>query len=160
MNYCSVYKSPLGDIYLKADDESLEYLDFKECEGFISDGKENEIIRDTKSWLDTYFRGEMPTFAIPLKLKGTTFTLKVWNKLLEIPYGKTMTYKDIANSLGMNKGFQAVGGAVGRNHILIIVPCHRVIGSDNSLTGFGGGIERKKRLLEIEGHIVSKYVEK
>ncbi len=158
MNYCSVYKSPLGDIYLKADDESLEYLDFKECEGFISDGKENEIIRDTKAWLDTYFRGEMPTFAIPLKLKGTTFTLKVWNKLLEIPYGKTMTYKDVANSLGMNKGFQAVGGAVGRNHILIIVPCHRVIGSDNSLTGFGGGIERKKRLLEIEGHIVSKYV--
>lgn len=158
MNYCSVYKSPLGDIYLKADDEALEYLDFKECEGFISGCKENEIIRDTKAWLDIYFRGEMPTFAIPLKLNGTTFMLKVWNKLLEIPYGKTMTYKDVANSLGMNKGFQAVGGAVGRNHILIIVPCHRVIGSDNSLTGFGGGIERKKRLLEIEGHIVSKYV--
>ena len=108
-------------------------------------------------WLGIYFRSEDPQFLPPILLEGTPFQKSVWELLLQIPYGKTVSYGEIAKTLAERRGIarmsaQAVGGAVGRNPIALIVPCHRVIGADGSLVGFGGGIERKRRLLYLEGN--------
>lgn len=126
------------------------------------DGKSREmylpIFDDAKRWLDSYFSGTEPDIIMPLHLIGTDFQKKVWNILREIPYGKTVTYKEIAEILSQETGrknmsAQAVGGAVGRNPIAVIVPCHRVIGTDGSLCGYAGGIERKGALLRLEGDL-------
>ena len=106
-------------------------------------------------WLDIYFSGQKPDFLPKLHLIGTDFQREVWDILLEIPYGQTVTYGEIARKIADKRGLktmsdQAVGGAVGHNRVSVIVPCHRVIGSDGSLTGYAGGIERKIRLLDIE----------
>ena len=108
-----------------------------------------------KEWLDTYFRGQEPTVKIPLHFTGTDFQKEVWNILLSIPYGHTKTYGEIAGIIAKRRGAaklsaQAVGGAVGHNPISIIVPCHRVLGADGSLTGYAGGMERKEALLRLE----------
>jgi methylated-DNA-[protein]-cysteine S-methyltransferase len=100
--------------------------------------------------IEEYLAGDRRTFTVPVELYGTEFQVKVWNELLKIPYGKTKTYKEIAMSLGNGKACRAVGGANNKNPIPIIVPCHRVIGSDNSLIGYKGGLDIKKALLEIE----------
>lgn len=107
------------------------------------------------SWLDCYFSGQKPEFLPPVRLEGSQFRLRVWEELLKIPYGATVTYGSIARQLAGEQGrshmsAQAVGGAVGHNPIGIIIPCHRVVGADGSLTGFGGGIEVKRALLELE----------
>ena len=117
--------------------------------------KETPILKDTKRWLDIYFSGKEPDFRLPLHFIGTDFQKEVWDILYSIPYGKTMTYGSIANILAKRKGLkrmsaQAVGGAVSRNEISIIVPCHRVIGSNGSLTGYAGGIDKKIELLKLE----------
>ena len=119
-------------------------------------GKETDIIRSAKAWLDIYFSGQKPDFTPPLHLAGTKFQTAVWERLLQIPYGTTTTYGNIAGELsgtGGNKTMsaQAVGGAVGRNPVSIIVPCHRVVGSRGQLTGYAGGLERKRSLLKLEG---------
>lgn len=123
---------------------------------------DDKILEDTKKWLDLYFSGEEPDFTPTLKFRGTEFRREVWKILLEIPYGETLTYKDIANKLMASGKYermssQAVGGAVGHNPISIIIPCHRVVGTSGSLTGYAGGLARKVKLLELEGIDVSKF---
>ena len=108
-----------------------------------------------KRWLDLYFGGQKPDFLPPLHPEGTAFQKSVWDILLEIPYGKTISYGEIAGHIALKQGIsrmsaQAVGGAVGRNPISIIIPCHRVVGADVSLTGYAGGLDRKIKLLELE----------
>lgn len=123
---------------------------------------DDKILGDTKKWLDLYFSGEEPDFTPTLKFRGTEFRREVWKILLEIPYGETLTYKDIANKLMASGKYermssQAVGGAVGHNPISIIIPCHRVVGTSGSLTGYAGGLARKVKLLELEGIDVNKF---
>ena len=156
MNYITNYKSPLGKLTLASDGENLIGLWIEGQKYFLSQYKDLvekddiAIFHQTKLWLDEYFLGKNPDIS-PLKLKpeGTAFQDKVWKILLDIPYGKTIAYGDIAAKLGMRCG-QAVGGAVGRNPISIIIPCHRVIGKDGALTGYAGGIDIKVKLLELE----------
>ena len=123
---------------------------------------ENKIFDETKKWLDIYFSREEPKFTPKLNIKGSEFRKDVWKILLEIPYGKTLTYKAIAEKLVMSGKYkkmsaQAVGGAVGHNPISIIIPCHRVVGASGSLTGYAGGLDRKVKLLELEGVNMNKF---
>ena len=164
MIYKTYYLSSLGRMLLAADDmglvgawfEGQKYFgEFPEHRNFVFEEKENHILKDALHWLDIYFSGQKPDFLPKLHLIGTDFQREVWNILLEIPYGQTVTYGEIARKIADNRGLktmsaQAVGGAVGHNRVSVIVPCHRVIGSDGSLTGYAGGIERKIRLLDIE----------
>ena len=113
------------------------------------------VFEQTKRWLDSYFSGQIPDFLPPLSLKGTDFRMEVWEELLKIPYGKTVSYGEIAAAVARKRGLdrmsaQAVGGAVGHNPVAIIVPCHRVVGKDGSLTGYGGGLDKKTALLSLE----------
>lgn len=123
---------------------------------------ENKIFDETKKWLDIYFSREEPKFTPKLNIRGSEFRKDVWEILLEIPYGKTLTYKAIAERLVMSGKYermsaQAVGGAVGHNPISIIIPCHRVVGASGSLTGYAGGLDRKVKLLELEGVNMNKF---
>lgn len=123
---------------------------------------DDKILGDAKKWLDLYFSGENPKFNPAMKLSGTEFRRDVWKILLEIPYGETLSYKDIAEKLMASGKYermssQAVGGAVGHNPLSIIIPCHRVVGTSGSLTGYAGGLARKVRLLELEGIDVNKF---
>ncbi len=116
---------------------------------------EAPILRDAKRWLDIYFSGKEPTFRLPLHPIGTDFQMSVWELLADIPYGETVTYRQLAEQLARARGIakmsaQAVGGAVGKNKIAILLPCHRVIGTDGSLTGYAGGLDRKLALLRLE----------
>ena len=151
MAYTSRYESPLGGILLAADDEGLTGLWFDGQKYFAAalppacEARETSVLVETACWLDGYFRGEKPDFLPPLHPQGTAFQQDVWDILLQIPYGCTMTYGEIARRLA-----QAVGRAVGHNKISIIIPCHRVVGTDGSLTGYAGGLERKTALLTLE----------
>lgn len=160
MNYIHVYESLIGRILLTADEHALTGLYFegeKYAPSFPAaqaHAARPPVIDDTVRWLNIYFSGRDPGFCVPFSLKGTPFQRSVWRILLSIPYGKTITYGQIAAQLAGPSGrmsAQAVGGAVGRNPVSILVPCHRVIGADGSLTGYAGGIERKARLLALEG---------
>lgn len=113
----------------------------------------SSVLEEAKRQLDEYFAGNRKAFTIPLLLVGTVFQQQVWNELLNIPYGATTSYKEIAQSIGKPKAVRAVAGAIGANGISILIPCHRVVGSDNSLTGYAGGLEAKKMLLQIEAQI-------
>lgn len=153
MNYTQLIPSPLGNILLSADEIGLTGLWF-EGEKYYADAlprehieRETPILMDTKRWLDVYFTGREPDFTPLLHPTGSSFRQAVWQLLLEIPYGQTTTYGAL---LGDGASARAVGGAVGRNPISIIVPCHRVIGADGSLTGYAGGVDRKIRLLALE----------
>lgn len=161
MQYISHYNSPLGEMLLVADEIGLVGVWFDKQKYFaraLKDEyieKEVEIFSKTKEWLDIYFSGKEPEMELTLHLVGSEFQKEVWSILLDIPYGKTTSYGDIAKIIAKKRGLkrmsaQAVGGAVGRNNLTIIVPCHRVIGSDGSLTGYAGGIDRKIKLLELE----------
>ncbi|MBR5995679.1 MAG: methylated-DNA--[Eubacteriaceae bacterium] len=157
------YESPLGVIELISDGKALTGLRFlgRDHNGppIKKDGNEKDdlpVFGKTSHWLDIYFTGIDPGFVPPLSLTGSSFQLAVWSILLKIPFGRTMSYGEIADIIAHERGIrkmsaQAVGGAVGRNPVSLIVPCHRVIGSDGSLTGYGGGIERKLMLLKLEG---------
>lgn len=144
----SLYESPLGAMVMGSDGECLISLSF----GDGIEGKEEDlpVFAEARLWLDTYFSGRVPSFTPPLRLEGTPFRKRVWERLLDIPYGTTVSYGELSRKLGIGSA-QAVGGAVGHNPIAIIVPCHRVIGSDGSLTGYHGGLERKAGLLSLEG---------
>ena len=111
------------------------------------------VLEETKRQLDEYFAGNRKAFTIPLHFVGTDFQQQVWNELLNIPYGATISYKEIAQNIGKPKAVRAVAGAIGANGISILIPCHRVIGSDKSLTGYAGGLKAKKMLLQIETQI-------
>lgn len=162
------YISPIGDIVLAADNQGLTCLRFDE-KGLEtakehtenSQGYETEFLDEAKIWLDVYFDGREPGFTPKLHLIGSDFRIEVWNRLLEIPYGKTISYGEIAKELSLKRGIKkmsarAVGGTVGHNEISIIVPCHRVIGSDGKLTGYGGGLDKKIYLLELEQCLKSR----
>ena len=162
MQYTARYKSPLGDILLASDDAGLTGLWFEGQRYFAlhlaSDHieKETDILMQAKKWLDIYFSGQDPDFIPPLHVEGTSFHREVCEIMLSIPYGKTVTYGEIAQTIASRRGIRkmsarAVGGAVGHNEISIIIPCHRVVGANDNLTGYGGGISRKVRLLELEG---------
>ncbi len=153
MHYLSSYNSPLGKILLAADETGLTGLWFEGQKYFAAGLKaavngENPHITEAKRWLDIYFCGEKPDFTPRLHFMGTEFQNKVWQKLIVIPYGETITYGDIAKQIGSSA--RAVGSAVGHNKISIIVPCHRVLGSNGALTGYAGGLERKAALLNLE----------
>ena len=153
--------SPLGEVRLRSDGESLIGLWFV---GQVNDAKEisdleikNDlpIFGQVESWLESYFSGKQTSITIPLQPKGTSFQQRVWQILQEIPYGETMTYGEIAQRIAKEKGVetfsaQAVGQAVGKNPISILIPCHRVLGKNGALTGYAGGVHRKEQLLKIE----------
>lgn len=155
MTYTYNYSSPLGEILLAANDNGLTGLWFYGAKYFAADledartEKLTPVLRQTLRWLDTYFSDSEPDFMPPLELRGSDFRRRVWAELAKIPYGETVTYGEIAKKLGV-KSAQAVGGAVGHNPVSIIVPCHRVLGADGSLTGYAGGMDKKARLLELE----------
>ena len=154
------YESPLGGIAMMSEGECLTGLWFDGQKHFprIPDGTPEErhlpVFEQASRWLDLYFSGRQPGFTPPLRAEGTAFQRAVWARLLEIPCGQTVTYGEIARVLGASA--RAVGGAVGRNPISLIVPCHRVIGADGSLTGYAGGLDRKLRLLTLEGADLTK----
>lgn len=157
MVFTQRYASPLGGLLLAADEQGLIGLWFDGARHFAAnlpearEEKRTPILDETARWLDDYFSGGQPDFTPPLHLIGSAFRLRVWARLLEIPYGQTTTYGALAKRLNAGRmSAQAVGGAVGHNPISIIVPCHRVVGTNGSLTGYAGGLERKIRLLEIE----------
>lgn len=161
MQYTSKYRSPLGEILIAADEVGLTGLWFVGQKYFAlyldkeNEERETSILQATKKWLDVYFSGREPNFKLPLHFMGTDFQNEVWEILCSIPYGKTITYGEVANILAKQKGIkrmsaQAVGGAVGKNSISIVVPCHRVVGSNGSLTGYAGGILKKQELLKLE----------
>ena len=165
MQYSSRYASPLGEILLAADEIGLTGLWFTGQKYYpkeIFAAQETPILTEAKRWLDIYFSGKEPDFTPPLHPIGSAFRQAVWEILLQIPYGKTTTYGEIAKQIAKQKGLekmsaQAVGGAVGHNDISIMIPCHRVVGTNGSLTGYAGGIEKKVRLLELERTDMSKF---
>ena len=161
MEYIHHYDSPLGGITMASDGKALTGLWF-DGQKYFGNGLDNNI-RDeslpvfdqTDQWLDSYFRGKAPGFTPPLNMKTTPFRKSVWEILLTIPFGKTMTYGEIADRVARQNGLsrmsaQAVGQAVGHNAISLIIPCHRVVGANGSLTGYAGGIDKKAKLLALE----------
>ena len=162
MDYIRRYDSPLGGITMAGDGEALTGLWFDGQKHFAStlsavrSDRNLPVFDETARWLDIYFSGKNPGFTPKMRLTGTSFQHTVWNILLTIPYGRTMTYGQIAERLtgwtGVRRASaRAIGGAVGHNPVSLIVPCHRVIGADGSLTGYAGGIELKEKLLRMEG---------
>jgi len=153
------YKSPIGDLLISASDGFITELYF---DGGIttppnlteSDG-DAEVLEKAKQELDAYFAGTLQKFTIPLHPKGTSFRTKVWDALLTIPYGETISYKELAHRIGNPAAIRAVGGANHNNPISIIIPCHRVIGANGKLVGYGGGLDVKEFLLGHESGKIS-----
>jgi methylated-DNA-[protein]-cysteine S-methyltransferase len=148
------YKSPIGWLTLTASANALRSITFLEDQPISNSGSTNKILGLTINQLNEYFEGTRKYFDIPLGLEGTNFQQKVWKQLQQIPYGQTITYSELATRLGDPQKARAVAGANGLNPIPIIIPCHRVIGVDNKLTGYSGGIERKEFLLKLEGALL------
>ena len=161
MTFIQHYDSPLGGILLAADEIGLTGLWFDGQKYFARDlpaervERSTPVLSEAKRWLDVYFTGKEPDFMPPLHPAGSAFRRSVWDILLQISYGQTTTYGEIARQLAEKQGLsrmsaQAVGGAVGHNEISVIIPCHRVVGTNGSLTGYAGGIDKKVKLLEWE----------
>lgn len=159
--YVKAYDSPIGVITIASDGERITGLWFEGQKYYAATLQSPvtdaalPVFDRAAAWLDRYFGGERPEMNLPLKPEGSTFRQAVWHILLGIPYGETLTYgsiaQELARSTGKNVSAQAVGGAVGHNPISILIPCHRVVGADGSLTGYAGGIDKKIRLLQLEG---------
>ena len=153
MRYGQIYDTEIGRLCILQEGEAIVVLDIAE---HTSDAdltviwQETPLLKEAISQVQEYLSGSRRTFTLPYRFEGTVFQEKVWQALLEIPYDETRTYGQIAARIGNPKGARAVGMACNRNRILLLIPCHRVIGSDGSLTGFGGGIEVKRSLLELE----------
>lgn len=161
MQYQKKYRSPLGEMLLAADDRGLVGIWFRGAEHFgrgLEPGSregEHPFLLEAERWLDCYFSGREPEFQPPVHWQGTPFQQTVWELLRQIPYGSTVTYGTLAVYAAERLGrpgmsAQAVGGAVARNPLSVLVPCHRVVGADGSLTGYAGGLERKRWLLALE----------
>ena len=168
MLYTIPYASPLGGLWLAADDRGVTGVwfagekYFPNWRGVFRKERETPILRETKRWLDIYFHGAEPDFMPPLHPIGSDFQQVVWKILRQIPYGTTRTYGDIAAQIARARGVakmsaQAVGGAVGHNDISILIPCHRVVGKSGSLTGYAAGLEKKIRLLTLEKVDMSRF---
>lgn len=166
--YINTYASPLGIIIMGSNGKQLTGLWFEGQKHFDHPSGDRPqhhsfpIFDETRTWLDVYFQGKRPTFTPPILLNDTPFRRTVWQLLLTIPYGETTTYKDIAMKWARQHGVksmssQAVGGAVGRNPISIIIPCHRIIGTNGSLTGYAGGLDRKRWLLQLEQASIDRF---
>ena len=155
MIYRDQLSTPLGTLTLEATDRGLRSVRFPNrigpCAGKSPD---NPAISQAKRELTDYFAGEVKQFSVPLDWQGTDFQQSVWEALTHIPYGETVSYADIARAIGRPRSARPTGGAVGANPLPIIVPCHRVIGSDQTLTGFTGGLNIKVALLELEGRLI------
>ena len=153
---CSIYPSPVGALKLVASDRGLAAILWEDDDpnrvrlGAMTERPDHPVLVETARQLDAYFAGTRTRFDLPLDFHGTDFQRSVWAALLTIPFGETRSYADIARQVGRPTAFRAVGAANGKNPISIVAPCHRVIGTDGSLTGFAGGIEGKKFLLELE----------
>lgn len=162
MDYMYHYSSPLGGITLASNGTHLIGLWF-DGQKYFADTLQNPVqekslpvFKDTCRWLDIYFSGKEPSFTPPIQMRTTPFRKQVWEILLQIPYGCTLTYGEIADKIAKEKGIkkmsaQAVGGAVGHNSISLIIPCHRVVGANGKLTGYAGGLDKKIYLLKLEG---------
>jgi len=152
--YYSWFESPVGPLLLAGTKAGLNLVSFSAVTRTKSADSEwhedSAVFTEVVDQLKSYFAGERKAFDLPLVLEGTTFQERVWTALQNIPYGETVSYKVLAERVGSPKAVRAVGAANGANPIPIIIPCHRVIGNDGSLTGFGGGLPLKKRLLELE----------
>jgi methylated-DNA-[protein]-cysteine S-methyltransferase len=148
--YTTYYASPLGKLKIQCSDEHLKAVVF--CEGKDADSESDNhlLLQKSTTQLDEYFTGKRKEFDLPLQQYGTGFQQKVWDLLCQIPFGKTISYHQLAAQYGDLKAIRAVASANGKNNLAIIVPCHRVIGSNQSLTGYAGGLWRKKWLLEHE----------
>ena len=168
MTFIQHYNSPLGGILLAADEIGLTGLWFNGQKYFARSlpagytEQNTPALSEAKRWLEVYFTGKEPDFMPPLHIVGSACRRAVWEILLQIPYGKTTTYGEIARQLAKKQKLprmsaQAVGGAVGHNEISIIIPCHRVVGTNGSLTGYAGGIEKKIKLLELEHTDMSSF---
>ncbi len=171
MIHTTHYDSPIGRFLLAARGNALTGLWIEGQKYFPDSFKEEEmteregcqVLKDTKTWLDRYFAGEKPSIQeLPLKPEGSDFRRQVWDILCRIPYGQVTTYKEISKKIADANGLdhmsaQAVGGAVGHNPISVIIPCHRVVGTDGSLTGYGGGIDKKIKLLTHEGVDMERF---
>jgi len=166
MPFTSHYNSPLGGLTLASDGEALVGLWFDGQKHFPNSLSADHsttalpVFQETCRWLNVYFSGQIPDFTPKLNPQGTPFRKAVWNLLLEIPYGKTTTYGELAKRLARTRNVatisaQAVGGAVGHNPVSLIVPCHRVIGTDGSLVGYAGGLDRKQWLLQLEAATIA-----
>jgi len=150
MRGLAYYSSPVGELIIESENEKIITL------GFLKDSKlektsSSPVIGQCISELEEYFSGHRKFFSFEMDLRGTEFQIKVWNELLNIPYGKTISYEELAIRVGNIKSIRAVGLANGQNPIAIVVPCHRVIGKSGELVGYGGGLDRKIWLLEHEG---------
>ena len=157
MIYRDQLSTPLGTLTLEATDRGLSSVRFpNRAEPFSGKSPDNPAISQAKRELTDYFAGELKQFSVPLDWQGTAFQQSVWEALTHIPYGETVSYADIARAIGRPKSARPTGGAVGANPLPIIVPCHRVIGSDQSLTGFTGGLSIKVALLELEGRLIEE----
>jgi methylated-DNA-[protein]-cysteine S-methyltransferase len=150
----TVISSPLGEILLMADDKGLTRINFQDAEGARKPANDSiksaAPFKEAARQLKCYFRGELKKFDLPLSIKGTAFQLSVWKALRTIPYGKTISYGELAKRIGKPKASRAVGAANRCNPLPIVVPCHRVIGSDGRLTGYYGGLHLKEYLLKLE----------
>ncbi len=162
MNYLQKYHSPLGEMLMLSDGIALtglvfdgqKYFENKKVLNYTE--KDLQVFKEVRKWLDIYFSGRKPDFMPPVSLNGSVFQKDVWDILMTIPYGHVVTYGDIAKQIAAKRKIarmsaQAVGGAVGHNPIAILVPCHRVVGANGSLTGYAGGLDKKEALLKIEG---------
>ena len=161
MIYWDIFESPVGELYIAEEEGSITLIGYRRSadiylkkagvKGFEqTEGRGTAVIETAVNQLEEYFSGIRKEFTLPLAPRGTEFQLKVWKSLCEIPYGETRSYKDIAEAVGCPKGYRAVGMANNRNPVMIVIPCHRVIGSGGSLTGYAGGLERKQWLLDWE----------
>ncbi len=157
VNYTRV-ASPIGDFIVAARGDQLKggWFDQQKYFPTISaeqgwQERQTPVLKEASKQLTAYFSGKLTQFDLPLALDGTDFQHAVWQALYAVPYGETTTYGDLARQIGRNKAFHAVGAAVGRNPLSIIVPCHRALGSDGSLTGYAGGLDKKRWLLDLEG---------
>lgn len=168
MEYSCRYDSPLGEIVLASDGERISGLWFAGQKYFGATLKREQeekklpVFEEASRWLSLYFAGKQPDFLPPLCMKTTPFRREVWEIMLSIPYGETMTYGAIAERIAGKRGLahmsgQAVGGAVAHNAISLMIPCHRVVGTNGSLTGYAGGLERKRKLLALEGVDLGKF---
>jgi methylated-DNA-[protein]-cysteine S-methyltransferase len=159
MSYYTTFDSPIGELLLVGDGEAVARLHMMGSRHPVAADpawrRDERAFGDVRSQLEEYFAGERQSFDVPLQMAGSEFELRVWEALRAIPYGETASYGEIAAGIGSPGAARAVGLANGRNPIAVIVPCHRVIGADGSLTGYGGGLERKRLLLYLEAGVLT-----
>lgn len=150
MIYTAYYESPIGTVKIEANEMHLVSISFTENIEIDKVQEKNQIIIDTIEQLDEYFKGERKEFTLPIKMQGTAFQKNVLNQVKKIPYGQTKSYKEVAIEIDKEKASRAVGNANNKNSLLLVIPCHRVIGANGKLVGYAGGIWRKEWLLNLE----------